>query len=212
MTILNVFLTYIHYLIHPFQTHEQLLASGEQPSIQRLNAYESLTTSWVFVIINGMARILLLNMVLVMIAGFFEDSNLEMMGLFDLEDMSSYSFLVLSAVLDIIFYPFFGLFIIQYWEVVIKFFARLIHTQGDIAQKANDIVSVYFASNILRIIPFFGAIAQSMAAIVLMYAGLRVQLKASPALSFCIIFSPIVLMMIIGSVFMLMVMMLTAAV
>ncbi|MBD67018.1 MAG: hypothetical protein CME62_17585 [Halobacteriovoraceae bacterium] len=210
MKLYDVFLTYIYYLIHPFKTHEQFVNPDVEKPLLKLTAYESLSTSWVFVIINGIARIALLNLVLVMISNMIADSNLELLGLVNIDEMSNYSFLILSAVLDIIFFPLFGLFIIQYWEIVIKFFGKLIQTPGDLAGKANEIISVYYASHIFKIIPFFGAFAQSISSIVLMYAGLRVQLKASPALCFCIIFSPVFIGIALISVFMLLMLVFSA--
>ena len=109
----------------------------------------------------------------------------------DLSEIPTYSFLVLSAVLDVIFYPLFGIFMIQYWEVVIKFFAKLLHTPGDITQKSQDILTVAFSSQILKIVPVVGSGFSSLANLVLMYAGLRTQIKASPVLSVVIILAPV---------------------
>lgn len=205
MAIIDIIFTYIHYLIHPFQTHESFLEEERTGvcDIQRLTVYESLGTSWVFVVINGIFRICILNFVLVFIFDLLNNSEIPLGEFIDLSEIPTYSFLVLSAVLDVIFYPLFGIFLIQYWEVVIKFFAKLIHTPGDLTQKTQDILTVAFSSQILRVVPIVGSGFSSMANLVLMYAGLRMQIKASPILSVIIILSPVITILFAVSAFLL---------
>jgi hypothetical protein len=197
MAILNIFYSYIHYLIHPFKTHDYLLSpegyEGFKP--EKLSVYESLGTSWIFVVVNGLFRIIILNFVLLTFyQTFLEDSAL-FSEIIDINQFPSFYLLVLSTILDIIFYPLFGFFIIQFWEVVIKLFARLLDVPGDITAKVHNILAVKLSSNILRIIPIFGGPAQGLASLILMYAGLRKQLNASPVLSICIIFTPLLIML-----------------
>jgi hypothetical protein len=205
MAIIDIIFTYIHYLVHPFQTHESFLneeLTGVS-EVQRLSVYESLGTSWIFVVINGIFRICILNFVLVFIFGLLNDSELPLGDFMDLSEIPTYSFLVLSAVLDVIFYPLFGIFMIQYWEVVIKFFAKLLKTPGDITQKSQDIMAVAFSAQILKVVPIVGSGFSSLANLVLMYAGLRTQIKASPVLSVVIILAPVFTLMAALSAFLL---------
>jgi hypothetical protein len=207
MKIIDVFTTYIHYLIHPFKTHEAFInpdrVEGFVP--QRLSPYESLTTSWVFVILNGIFRIVTLNFVILLMLDLISDTGFDYSSFLNIEEFPSLYFVVLSSVLDIIFYPLFGIFMIQFWEVIIKLFANLLNVSGDISEKSQDIISVYFSSSILKIIPIFGAPMQSLASMILMYAGLRKQLNASPILSVCIILTPLVIMLGLASVIILLV-------
>lgn len=204
MTIVEIFSTFIHYLIHPFKTHDILMHQSEdEPELINLSVYESLGTSWVFVVFNGLVRIVILNFLLTIIMDLVQDSSLDIGLVFDVNELPGYSFFILSAVLDVIFYPLFGFFIIQYWEMIIKLMGRLLQVPGDLSRKAGEIVSVSLASHMLKIVPFFGAPAQSLASMVLMYAGLRKQLNASPALSLCIIFSPVFILMLFLSIIML---------
>jgi hypothetical protein len=206
MTVLNIIYTYIHYLIHPFKTHDYFLSpegyEGFKP--EKLSVYESLGTSWIFVVINGLFRIIILNYVLFTFYQVFLEDSALFAELININEYPGFYLLVLSTILDIIFYPLFGFFIIQFWEVVIKLFARLLEVPGDITGKVHDILAVKLSSNILRIIPIFGGPAQGLASIILMYAGLRKQLNASPVLCLCIIFSPIVLVLGVLSIFVLM--------
>ena len=191
MAIINVLSAFMYYLIHPFQTHEAF--KKNDPEVFKLSVYESLGASWLFILINGIVRIFLLNLVLVGIMDVIQDSEFASLGIIDVSQIPAYSFLVLSAVLDVVFYPLFGLFLIQFWEVIIKFFAKLLNVKGDLTQISQDILSVSFSSQILHVIPIFGGTLSTIANFILMYAGLRTRLYSSPVLSVLIILSPLLL-------------------
>lgn len=193
MPIINVLSTFMYYLIHPFKTHESFKKDDHE--VLRLSVYESLGASWLFILVNGIFKIVLLNFILIGIMDIIADSDFSMMGLIDLGEIPAYSFLVLSAVLDVVFYPLFGLFIIQFWEIIIKFFAKLLKVGGDITAISQDIVSVSFSAQVLNVIPIFGGTLSSIANFILMYAGLRSRLHSSPILSVLILLSPILIMM-----------------
>jgi hypothetical protein len=197
MNLKEVFVSYIHYLIHPFKTHQSFLApdntdTGDYRPL-KLSAYESLATSWLFVVINGIIKIVILNFSIHFMLDLFHESFEIGGNLIDIGEFPGLYFLVLSSFLDIIFYPLFGIFIIQFWEVIIKFYSGILGVEGDLSEKSHRIMSVYFSSSILTIIPFVGSSIQSLASMVLMYAGLREQLKTSPVLSVCIILTPILI-------------------
>jgi hypothetical protein len=201
MVISEILTTYIYYLIHPFKTHDIFMRQNEdEPELINLSVYESLGTSWVFVVLNGIVRIVVLNLLLTTVLSLIQDSSLDLGLVFDINEIPGYSFFVLSAVLDVIFYPLFGFFIIQYWEMIIKLIGKLLQIPGDLSKKAQDIISVTLSANIFKIVPVFGAPAQSLASMILMYAGLRKQLNASPVLSVCIILSPVFFMMALFSI------------
>ena len=203
MKFIDLFTSIIHYLIHPFKSHENFLHPEIEstPGFLRLTAYESLILSWVFVIINGILRIILLNFVILFLVDLVASSSVDFSSFIDLKKMPSYNFVVLSSILDLIFYPLFGLFIIQFWEFIFKMYGNLAGVKGDLHQKSQDILAIYFSSSILKIIPILGGAIQSIAKFILMYAGLRKQLHVSPALSVCIILTPYVILLGIISFF-----------
>lgn len=192
---INIFSSYIHYLIHPFKTHEQFLdGSFSRNQLERLGVYESLAVSWLCVLINSLFRIIILMFIVKSFFGLMSDEIDFLSPLFDINQISSFNLLILSSILDVIFFPVFGIIFIQFWEVLLKFYAKLLQTEGDIEQKAHDILSVAQSSKILDIVPFLGSAISSFVSLILMYAGLRVQLKASPTLSVCILLTPILIM------------------
>lgn len=203
MPIINVLSTFMYYLIHPTKTHESFKQNDGE--VLRLSVYESLGTSWLFILINGIFKIVLLNFVLIGIMDIVADSEFNSLGLIDFSQIPAYSFLILSAVLDVVFYPLFGLFIIQFWEVVIKFFAKLLKVGGDLTSISQDIVSVSFSAQVLNVVPIFGGTLSSIANFILMYVGLRSRLYSSPVLSVLILLSPFLILMFFVCVVLLMV-------
>ena len=169
----------------------------------RLSSYESLSISWVFVVMNGFLRICVLNLVLIMFASLLRSAEAEMGALINIGDIPSLYLIVLSSLLDVIFFPLFGIFIIQFWEVLIRMVGALLQTPGNVAEKADDIISVYFSANILQIVPILGAPLKGFAGMILMYAGLRKQINASPTLSICVILAPMLFALIFLSIIML---------
>ena len=149
--------------------------------------------------LNGILRIILLNFVLLLLVDVMQNTDFAILEMMNIQDTPGLYFIVLSAILDIIFYPLFGIFMIQFWEFIIRTYAKLMGVQGDITQKAQDILAVNMSSKVLMLIPFFGSALESMASMVLMYAGLRRQLNASVGLSLCIIFTPVLFMLVLAT-------------
>lgn len=196
MKIYDLFQNYAYCLIHPFRTHELFLSNEEddngfKPHI--LGIYESLGASWVFVVISGIFRIALLNLVLFTFINFLA-SDESSFSLISNEDGSlGFYFLLFQTILDVIFYPLVMLFLIQFWEFTIKLFGKALGSDENLDEKVKNIMSVALSSSILSIIPIFGGMAQKLASLILMYAGLRKQLNASVALSFCIMMMPVLM-------------------
>jgi hypothetical protein len=184
--------TYFHYLVHPFYTHE-LLLDGES-DLRRMTVGESLGLSWIFVIINGVMRIILINFVIMIYLSLYHDTS----SIFDVFDNSDrflgFYFIILSTILDVIFYPLFMLFFIQFWEFVLKVFGGALKVENA-SDKAAEIMSVAMSSHILTIVPIFGGFAQKFASLILMFAGIKKQLNTSTPMALCILAFPIFIML-----------------
>lgn len=192
MALTNWFQTYIYYLIHPFKTHDGFNQKADPGfELQKMGLYESLGTSWVFVVINGLFRITLINFVLYTFINIMGD-NLNYFSIVTNEDRYlGYYFIILSTILDVIFYPLITMFILQFWEFILRTFALILNIEGDVDDKIKSILSVSLSSHILFIIPIFGGMAQKLASFILMYAGLRKQFKTTPSMSICIMAVPL---------------------
>jgi len=180
--------SYIHYLIHPFESHE-LLKSSDSQGLRHLSLSESLGLSWIFVVINGAMRILLINFVVLL---YINLSNSESITstIFQIDDgFLGFYFIILSTILDVVFYPLFMLFFVQLWEFILRIFGYFLSIE-DTDQRVRNVMSVAMSSQILTVIPIFGGIAQKFASLILIFAGVKKQFNASTALTLCILSFP----------------------
>ena len=183
----NLILTYIHYLIHPFRTHDSFINEDEE--IRQLSLGESISLSWIFVVLNGVVRIILINLVVVLYLHFLGGGE-GFLNVFESEEgFIGFYFIILSTFLDIIFYPLFMLFFTQFWEFVLKVFGFLLGVE-DTQKRAQDILTVAMSSQVLGIVPVFGAIAQKFASLVLIFAGVKKQMNTTTAMTVCILLFP----------------------
>lgn len=180
---------YFNSLVSPYRYHTE---RGED----FLSISESVLLSWVFAIINGIFRILLINLVLLTLSSYAIGP--EATGDFlDKDANLGYYFLILSSVLDIIFFPLFTLFVIQFWTFLIRSFAKFLKIEGDIDLKVEKVVVGSLSSNIFMAIPIFGSIIQKFSSVVLLFIGMRAELQFSAAVSICVLLTPVFLIMIL---------------
>ena len=195
---LQILKTYFYYLIHPFKSHRLLkeaAARGEEGEILSLSLYESLGASWMFIVIGAMARIILLNGVILLFLNMLDPASGLLSKFYDGDKFTGFYFLVLSAVLDVVFFPLVTLFIVQFWEFVLKTFAKMAGLGENADEKARTVLSVALSSHVLQVIPVFGDMAQKLALFVQMYAGAREQLGFSRSLTLCALFTPVLLLL-----------------
>ncbi|MEX1099003.1 MAG: hypothetical protein WEB87_01170, partial [Bacteriovoracaceae bacterium] len=161
MELARIFQTYFFYLIHPFRTHQLLKeqAEGSVPSSRvpiALGIYESLGASWVFVVFAGLIRIIMINALIWIFISVMDPATDFLTRFYDGDKFTGFYFLILTSILDVIFYPLITLFIIQFWEFVLRSFAFLAGVEDDVAEKSKTILSVALSSHILLVIPIFG--------------------------------------------------------
>ena len=193
--ILSLFETYFMVLVHPFRIHQQFRYQVAMPHhdghlYAPLSLAESLSMSWIFAIIRGIAKLLILN--------FFFQSFLSMQSenfpfIEDLMESSGYStyYLILfSAALDIIFFPIAALVMTEVWAFVIRLFCGWLNPDLPKEDVADQITTHALSSNVFSMVPFIGDIVQPLFYYFLIYAGLRSNLGASRSLAYVIIMTP----------------------
>lgn len=196
--------TYLMVLVHPFRIHQQFrhqLPLPDQGVYEPLTLAESLGISWIFAILRGLFRIIILN--------FFLASFLEMQSenFPILQDMlmssgaSTYYFFLFSAALDIIFFPIATIVLTEVWTWVIKKYAQMLNPDLPHADIADQITTHALSSHLFSIIPFIGDLIQSVLYYFLLYAGLRSNLGASRSLAWVILLTPTVFFLGILSLF-----------
>lgn len=202
MTSLNILQTYFFYLVHPFKTH-RLLKRGETEAGRSypiaLGVYESLATSWIFIVISAMLRIILLNVLIIFFIKTFNPFSGVIENYYDGDRFIAFYFIILTTFLDVIFFPLITLFVVQFWEFVLKGFAKLAGVEGNVEEKVRAILAVALSSHILQIVPVLGDVAQKFAHFVQMYGGIREQLGFSRSLTLCALFTPVLIFMMFFS-------------
>lgn len=201
----DILYSYLMYLIHPFKSHEVLNGSNRDDDlgISKISLYEALGTSWIFVVFNGLLRILMINFVIWIFYRFTANEDGLLFQLVQSENTTGFYFLILSTILDIIFYPLLTLILVHFWEFIVRIYARLLGFEGDVGQKARDVLTVSLSSNVLMVIPIIGDFAQKLVAIFLMFVGLRKQFGMSMSIGVCILLTPFVMMLGLFSLLML---------
>ncbi len=190
--------TYLMVLVHPFRIHEQFrhrlpLAGQDGHVYQPLTLAEAIGISWIFSILRGLFKILIL---LFMLKSFLSMESGDFPFLADLLENSksrAYYFLLFSAALDIIFFPITTLVLTELWAWVIRLYATWLNPELPGETIADQVTTHALSSNLFYIVPFIGDVIQHFLYYFLLYAGLRSNLGASRSLAWVILLTPFVL-------------------
>lgn len=188
--------TYFTVLIHPFKVHGQFrfqMSSNSEYSLKPLSLSEAIGVSWIFNILRGFLKIILLNYFIVTIGNTF--SAIELGGLFSNSMSGGYSFFVISSALDILFFPIAAIIINSYWAWIIRLFIKWLNPDLDREKIADQITTHALSSHVLGIIPFIGELFQALTYYFLLYVGLRANLGASHSFTMVVLASPFLLIL-----------------
>jgi hypothetical protein len=196
--------TYCMVLVHPFRIHQQFRYSvpmydHESVLYPPLTLAESLGVSWIFAILRGICKIIILNYFLQFFLALQSDSFPLLQDLMTSSGYSTYYFLLFSAAVDIIFFPVVTLIVTQFWSWVIRLYARMLNPDLPAEEIAEQITTHALSSNIFNLIPYIGDLFQTIAYFFLLYAGLRSNLGTSRSLAWVILITPSLLMMMLIS-------------
>jgi len=197
---LNLFESYLLPIVHPFRIHRhfhmnQPLPGREGEQVQALNLSEALMFSWIFAVLKGLMRIVLINVVIQSFISF-QSENFPFFEMVAQEaGLTTYYFLLFSAMLDIVFFPILTMVMTEFWNWVIRIFAGLMKFEGDREEVAHQITVTALSSYVFFLVPLIGEIIQSFMYYMMLYAGLRENLRASRSLAFVILITPVILLM-----------------
>ncbi|MFL5786326.1 MAG: hypothetical protein ACJ76H_17035 [Bacteriovoracaceae bacterium] len=192
--------TYLMTLVHPFRIHQQFrhqlpLPDQDGHLFEPLTLAESVGISWVFAIVRGLFKIVILNFFLNSFLALQSPEFEVLQDLVRTSGFSTYYFFLFSAALDIIFYPIGALILTEVWSWIIKTYARFLNPELPGEEIAHQITIGALSSNLFNIIPFVGEVIQFFAYLFLLYAGLRANLGASRSLAIVILLTPTVFLM-----------------
>jgi hypothetical protein len=196
--------TYLMVLIHPFRIHQQFrfslpLPGHEDHLYQPLKLSESLAISWLFAIIRGIGKLVLMN---VFLQSFLELQSEDYPLLQELvinSSLSTYYFLLFSSALDIIFFPIAALVMTEIWAWFIRLFSKWLNPSAPHELISDQVTTHALSSNLFTMIPFIGDVLQPLTYYFLLYAGLRSNLGASRSLAFIILATPTLLTLMLLS-------------
>lgn len=199
-SILDLIETYFMVLVHPFRIHQQFRYNVALPGQNNhffapLKLSEALGISWVFAIIRGLAKLVLMNFFLQSFINMQSESFPVLQDILISSGLSTYYFLLFSASLDIIFFPVTALVMTEVWSWFIRMYSKWLNPELDHEAIADQITTHALSSNLFTIIPFLGDLIQSALYYFLLYAGLRSNLGASRSLAWVILLTPTVLAM-----------------
>jgi hypothetical protein len=205
-SILDLFETYLMVLVHPFRIHQQFryqvaLPGQENHLFAPLKLSEALGISWVFAIVRGLAKLVLLNFFLQSFVSMQSESFPVLQDLIVSSGISTYYFLLFSASLDIIFFPVTALIMTEVWSWMIRTYSKWLNPDLPHEEIADQITTHALSSNVFSIIPFLGDMIQSGLYFFLLYAGLRSNLGASRSLAWVILLTPTLLGIMLFSLF-----------
>lgn len=200
--VLQLFETYLLPIVHPFRIHRHFhmnlpLPGREGESVGALNLSEALLFSWMFAVLKGLMRIVLIN---IFIQSFisFQSENFPFFEMVAQEaGLTTYYFLLFSAMLDIVFFPILTMVTTEFWAQVIRIFAKLMKFEGDSEEAAHQITVTALSSYVFFLVPLIGELIQTIMYYLMLYAGLRENLRASKSLAFVILVAPGILFMML---------------
>lgn len=205
-SILALLETYFMVLVHPFRIHQQFrykvaLPGQDNHFFAPLKLSEALGISWVFAIIRGLCKLLLMNFFLQSFITLQSDSFPILQDLLLQSGISTYYFLLFSAALDIIFFPIAALVLTEVWAWMIRTYSKWLNPDLNHEEIADQITTHALSSNLFTIIPFIGDLIQTALYYFLLYAGIRANLGASRSLAMVILLTPTLLAMMALSLF-----------
>jgi hypothetical protein len=190
--------TYVMVLVHPFRVHEQFrhrlpLPGQDGHLYPPLTLAESLGMSWVFALIQGLFKIVILSFFLKTFLNFQTDNFPLIQDLITSSGISTYYFLLFSTALNVIFYPISALILTEVWAWFIRLYTRWLNPNLPAHEIADQVTTHALSSNIFSVIPYVGDLIQPIFYHFLLYAGLRSNLGASRSLAWVILLTPMIL-------------------
>lgn len=203
MKVLSALKTFLFYFLHPFKSNQLLndsmyfkpLLKGYNPIEEKISLYESLGFAWAFVVARAIIRMFFIIIIIFLFLEAFLPKDSPILQFYSGDSFIGFYFIVLTTILDVVFFPLVSLFAIQFWTMIFKAYAYLAGNLENIDQKSEHILSVSLSSYIISVFPIFGPSLQRIYHFIQLYAGIRVQFKYSAILTLCVLFTPYLLIL-----------------
>lgn len=186
---------YLYPIIHPFKFQDSLannipIESQLNGELEKLKMTDAIAISWLVKVIRAVIHIFVLYFFTNTIFSFTLEDSQFANEFIPGAQFDGYILLVIGIVLETILYPIFTLIMMELWTFMIKVYGTLLGIEKDEDVVAEQIMTATLSSTLFEIVPFVGEFFKSISHLVIFYAGLRRNLKASRALSVLIISTP----------------------
>ncbi len=202
---------YLMAVSHPFLFEEKITQEREQkivlrslpdslyevPKLNDLQVKElefapTMAISWVFVCVRAFYS--LLSIVLsVQVFDFYQDGGRKLFPmLFSTGNHVEGKMMILLTLAEIIFFPLTAYVYVGLWKFIIKLCGRLFGAEGDLDEKAEQVAHHSLASHCMLIVPVFGNLAHYVTSSIIIYAGMRCNLKLSRLQSLFVLLGPFI--------------------
>ena len=144
MAAAQIFYSYFVALMHPYRYHDFLahsIAFESDLPLRKLSVYESLSVSWLLVILRAFVRLIFINWIVYFILNVALEEFSFLSSLVEGGSFNFYYIVIFSAIIDVIFFPLVTYLVIEFWELLIRTAALMKNYQGDRFQAAEDVMS-----------------------------------------------------------------------
>ncbi len=168
---------YLTVFMHPFRIYDYYwfgipLPGRELNPIKRLTLTESLSFSWLIAITRAFFDLMLLNFAANVVGQYFVDNDDFFTVLGINTSFAGYYFFLIKMVVETLLFPLFTFVWVLFWEFLLKHLGNFLGVENA-EEKSHLIVSNSLTSNLIRIVPIFGDMAQGLMATLHLYAGVK---------------------------------------
>ena len=183
------------YLAHQLEDGMDTRLFQGRIKLEEMDLVLSMTVSWIFAIIKAIYAVIALTMGYHFFDAYISNDNFSVLSSLT-DNFSPQKILLLAILLEVVFFPLTIWVFAKIWKVLIKFFALLFRVEGDIDSIADEIINTTLASHIFFLIPVIGRVAQIVASLVYIFAGLKNNLRMSNLQAVTVLISPILVLLV----------------
>ena len=166
---------------------------------RELSLEEVISVSWVFVLVRAFYVLISVNLGI----SFFnteavDDSVFD--GFFATPVFQAQKIILFSIIAEIVLFPLVVIIYVKFWEVIIKFFARLFGSEENVPTAVDQITISAVSSNFFLLIPIFGETLRHLAGLFYLFVGMKKNLNFTSLQSIITLASPLILLMMLFSI------------
>jgi hypothetical protein len=175
---------YLFHFIHPYQGGSRYIFNR-----QHVKTDEALAISWILVMLQTAYFLAGIHLGISFSEHFQINAGMQL-------SERIFRIVLFIALLKALFFPLWGWVTIQFWSVIIKFFAQLYDKEEKLllSEQAQFIAASSLVSNLFLLVPILGPPIRTISSLFYIFAGTRKVLHFSALQSAIVIISPLLIM------------------